>query len=242
MISVCIATYNGEEYIEQQLLSILSQLLQDDEIIIVDDSSNDLTQTTINNINDSRIKLYLNDDNMGVTFTFERAINLAVGDIIFLADQDDIWFPGKVETFIAKFKKDTSLSLVLSDTHIINDKGDIVKDSFFKHIGGFSPSPISNFVKNKFLGCTMAFKSDLKDLFLPFPIGIPRHDIWIGIMVAIWGKVLFINTPLMSYRRHSKNVSPLVRQGLGQIIKWRLVLLRCLLLRCIEIIVRKNDK
>ena len=97
MISVCIATYNGEKYIKQQLLSILKQIKVNDEIIISDDHSTDKTFNIIKSFNDTRIKFFLNNKGKGYTRNFENALEKAHGDIIFLSDQDDIWIDNKVE-------------------------------------------------------------------------------------------------------------------------------------------------
>ena len=90
MISVCMATYNGEKYIQEQIDSILCQLSKDDELVISDDHSTDATCDIIKSYNDRRIKLFLNELAKGVTHNFENALLHSKGDIIFLADQDDV--------------------------------------------------------------------------------------------------------------------------------------------------------
>ena len=105
MISVCMASFNGNKYIKKQLDSILSQLGIDDEVIIVDDASEDDTVSTIMNFNDPRIKLFENENNTGVIASFERSITLAKGEIIFLSDQDDIWLPNKIQKMMSLFQK-----------------------------------------------------------------------------------------------------------------------------------------
>ena len=101
-ISVCIATYNGEKYITDQLKSILSQLGGQDEIIISDNLSTDNTLNMIRLLNDDRIKVYHNDAR-NVIRNFENAIIHATGGIIFLSDQDDLWKPGKVKKMMNAF-------------------------------------------------------------------------------------------------------------------------------------------
>ena len=91
MISVCIATYNGEKYIKEQLLSILPQLGKKDEVIISDDHSTDNTLDIVKGLNDNRIKIVMNNREKGYTSNFENALSYAIGDYIFLSDQDDIW-------------------------------------------------------------------------------------------------------------------------------------------------------
>ncbi len=224
--SVCLATYNGSKYIEIQIISILKQLNQGDEIIIVDDASTDETLALINNFRDSRIRLIKNQINIGVVKTFEKALSNATGDIIFLSDQDDIWLPEKVQKFVKIFKTYPDITLVLSDAQIIDSHGQITADSFFKLRGKFVANPISNLIKSKHHGCTLAFRKEMTKFFLPFPADTPMHDIWIGIMNGIYGKAFYIDEPLIQHRRHDTNTGRGVSKhsGILQMIKWRFIL------------------
>ena len=108
MISVCIATYNGEKYIAEQLNSILSQIGKDDEVLVSDDGSTDGTIAVIKSINDLRIKvlpppIQIQQTSRNEWFTinkitanFLNAIKYAKGDTVYLSDQDDVWLPDKV--------------------------------------------------------------------------------------------------------------------------------------------------
>ena len=100
MISVCIATYNGERFIREQIDSILRQLSSDDEIILSDDGSTDDTISIINSIDDKRIKIIEGPRKHSPTPNFECAMKESKGDYIFLAVQDDVWKPNKVEVCI----------------------------------------------------------------------------------------------------------------------------------------------
>ncbi|MEM7184509.1 MAG: glycosyltransferase, partial [Spirochaetota bacterium] len=104
MISVCIATFNGEKYIHEQLVSILQQLGTNDEIIISDDSSTDNTIKMIHAINDKRIKIYHNNVRNPIQ-NFENALRKAQGKYIFLSDQDDIWLETKISITIEHLQK-----------------------------------------------------------------------------------------------------------------------------------------
>ena len=115
MISVCLATHNGEKYIIPQLTSILSQIYSEDEIIISDDGSSDKTIELISSLKDDRIKVFKYNHNTfvrgehhsigyKVSANFQNAINHCSGDYIFLADQDDVWFPNKIESFLREFR------------------------------------------------------------------------------------------------------------------------------------------
>ncbi|MCD8291094.1 MAG: glycosyltransferase, partial [Prevotella sp.] len=96
-VSVCIATYNGEKYIEEQIRSILSQLSDNDEVIISDDGSHDQTLSLIQSIGDKRIKIFQNEGRHGFKYNFENTLKKVQGDYIFLCDQDDVWLPNKVQ-------------------------------------------------------------------------------------------------------------------------------------------------
>lgn len=225
------ASYNGSRYIERQLLSILCQLDEADEIILVDDHSSDATLEVVEKLRDERIKIHRNGSNEGVLRTFERAIRLASGDIIFLSDQDDVWYPEKVSRFLQAFAGRPDVTLVLSDAKVINDGDEVVAESFYAGRGGFSAGLWHNIAKNKYLGCTMAFRRSVVDKILPFPEDIPMHDMWIGCINSIYGMPCFLDMPLMAYRRHQQNASPANRQGIAQILVWRWQLVKNLCLR-----------
>lgn len=203
MISVCIATYNGEKYIFDQLNSILPQLLPGDEIVISDDSSDDNTINIIESFNDKRIKLFKNQKFRSPTFNFENAIKNANGEYIFLADQDDVWYPKKVETMLCFLKFN---DLVICDCHIGDDNLNIIKDSHFVWRNS-RKGVFKNLFKNSYLGCCMAFKKDILNKVLPFPKTIPMFDTWIGLVCDIYYKPFFLEKKLMIYRRHSNNVT-----------------------------------
>ena len=210
MISVCIATYNGGKYIREQLISILTQLGQNDEIIISDDGSIDDTLKIISELKDSRIRIikhvkeksYLHNFDY-VTHNFENALYNASGDIIFLSDQDDVWLHGKVD--LMQKALDNHL-LVLSDCKISDSSLCILYDSYFK-LNGLRVGVMKNLIKNSFLGACMAFRRELLKKALPFPKDSVPHDIWLGILACHYGNVAYLPVPLIIYRRHEATVS-----------------------------------
>jgi len=237
-ISVCIATYNGDKWIQEQLDSILMQLSPGDEVVIIDDGSKDQTRSIISAYKDERIKLFKNNANIGVDRSFEKAISHANGEIIFLSDQDDIWYSRKVERVIQEFKRNPLCTLVISDADIIDGKGRKTGETYFQKRGDFTHGVFSNLIKSKFLGCTIAFRSSIQAKFLPFPSNIPGHDIWIGIINEYYGHSCFISTPLIGYRRHGKNLSPVKHKDLFQMVIWRWSLLKSLFCRILFIYFR----
>lgn len=201
-ISVCIATYNGEKYIKEQVLSILNQLKSEDEVIISDDCSIDNTLHIIHEIKDKRIFLFEGVRFASPKLNFENAIKRATGDVIFLSDQDDVWLPDKIKISIDKLQK---ADLVFSNVKIINGENELLKDKLFQSIPDFS---IFNLLlNNQIIGATVAFKKHLLTYALPFPPKIPMHDQWLGVLAAYFGKIEYIDEPLILYRRHSLNAS-----------------------------------
>lgn len=211
MISVCLATYNGEKYILQQVNSILNQLESCDELIISDDGSTDNTISLINSLNDNRIKLLKNENKYikndfifyKVTKNFETALSNAKGELIFLSDQDDVWHNDKVS--VVKNKIGNNCVLV-HDCTLINDNNEIIHNSYFDLISRKSGF-LNNIIKSSYLGCCMAVKSDFLNTVLPFPNVPVPHDIWIGLLAEFNKKSIFINDKLTYYRRHGKNLS-----------------------------------
>jgi|SaaInlStandDraft_4_1057021.scaffolds.fasta_scaffold00656_5 glycosyltransferase involved in cell wall biosynthesis len=233
LISICIATYNGEKYIKEQLDSILSQISKEDEIIISDDSSIDNTIEIIKSYNDHRIILYENQKFRSPIFNFENALNKANGEIIILSDQDDIWKDNKIE-MIKKYIN--HYDLVLSDAYIIDEYGNILEESFYK-FNGSSSGFTKNIVKNSYLGCTMAFNKKILEKSLPFPKDIPMHDWWIGLIGEIYGKTYFIEDKLISYRRHGNNASPTGEKSIYSLkekIMFRIKIIKNLIRRYIK--------
>lgn len=213
-ISVCIATYNGAKYIEEQISSILKQLSKNDEVIISDDNSTDGTLDIINSFADKRIiilqrttstksnKWYGN--HVKVSSNFQNGLEHTSGDLIFLSDQDDIWSENKVKTCCNAL---LNYDLVTSDYSIINDNGVLLKE---KRHGGISPlksNLFANIIRLPFKGCCLAFRREVLDDVLPFPNNTVVHDDWIGCVSFLKGKCLFIDKPLIYHRVHSDNVS-----------------------------------
>ena len=205
MISVCIATYNGALYIKEQLNSILPQLSDNDEIIISDDHSTDDTLQIIRSINDKRIKIFINQGEKGYTPNFENALQKALGEYIFLCDQDDIWMENKVSYCINELQ---SYDFIVSDAVIINSDGQATKDSFYKERIVYK-SLIGNIYKFGYLGCCMAFKRNILEKVLPFPHNHQycTHDNWIFLIAKSFYKSTISNEQLIKYRRNSTNSS-----------------------------------
>ena len=233
MISVCMATYNGGKFIREQLESILSQLPSDhSEIVIADDGSTDDTLAVVNSLGDSRIRLLNAEEHLGVIYNYERALQASKGEIIFLADQDDIWLPGKVDKVLAALN---DADLVAHDAWMLRPSGS--QDSSWTRAGklsdirAYKSGVVANWWKNTFTGCCMAFRRNILDKALPFPKNLPMHDQWLGLVAEKNFKVKSIDEPLVEYRQHSTNATHIGNSpaGVFQKIKWRLDLIKAII-------------
>lgn len=205
MISVAMATYNGEKYILTQINSILRNLGSNDELVISDDGSTDSTIEIIKSLNDKRIKIF-KGPRKGVSKNFENAICHCKGDIIFLSDQDDIWAKGKVSKVLKAFEDDKCV-VVLHDAIVVDETNKVIKPSYYKYrFKKVYTSTFLNLIKSTYFGCCMAFRPVSKSKIFPIPKGC-LHDRWIGLILSISGKTVYIDEPLIKYRRHGDNAS-----------------------------------
>lgn len=228
MISVALAAYKGEKYIEQQLRSILSQLGKEDEIIVSDDKPGGMTETIVRRImaEDDRV-IYVEGKCKGVVSNFTNAIRYCKGDKIFLCDQDDVWLPEKVRRVMEAF--DEGASLVLHNAYVTDENLNITSYSFFEQRGS-KKGVLKNIFKNSYMGCCMAFDRRLLKRIMPIPKYVPMHDQWIGIIGEIFGKVTLIDTPLIYYRVHGNNVTAGRKaSSFVQKLRWRQYITRRLI-------------
>lgn len=206
MISVCMATYNGERYIRQQIDSILPQLGEGDELVISDDESTDGTKDIVESFNDARIKwIDFVRDKKGMlpvhlaTTNFENAVRHAQGDVIFLSDQDDVWLPDKVKVM---------MHYIVDEDYDYVESECFLTDENLKVTGRFSHgSKCSKWrcllFSNPIQGSLCAFKRKILDDALPFPRHIQSHDRWIGYVAMFKYRTLIpIDKELIYYRRH----------------------------------------
>jgi glycosyltransferase involved in cell wall biosynthesis len=215
MISVCLATYNGENYIKEQLVSILYQLNAEDEVIISDDGSTDKTIEIINSLNDPRLKIFHHQQEkntysgkLKTCFLVGRnaynALKNASGDYIFWADQDDVWLEGKVAVFMQHLKY---YDLVISDCILTDENLNEIYPSHFRLFGRPKKSVLQTIYKTKYLGCCMAFNRSVLKRALRFPAEPIMHDVWIGLLACKYSKIKVEDRPYLLFRRHTNNAS-----------------------------------
>ena len=204
MTSVCMATFNGELYVENQIDSVLSQIGRGDELVISDDGSTDRTKELIRSFGDSRVHFVGGPPVRSPSQNLERALTSARGDIVILCDQDDVWLPGRVDAAVALHEHS---DVVLVDCRLIDAEGRVLVPSVFERFAS-RPGLFWNLYRNRYIGCCMSVRRSFLEVALPFPRSIPMHDSWIGILGELVGSVTFHPEPLVLYRQHPGNVSP----------------------------------
>lgn len=213
------ATYNGEEFVFEQIKSILIQLSPNDELIISDDSSMDNTVKIIQSVKDHRVKLLTNNKFRDPIKNFQHTLNFAAGKYIFLSDQDDVWLDGKYNEMVHLLER---YDLVISDSIIVNEQLNVLYPSFFTYFNS-GKGILKNMIKSSYYGSCMAFRREILNAALPFPdtkeIG---HDLWIGLVAEMLGTVYFYPKPLLLYRRHSAAFTP-VNVGKSKRTKYQML-------------------
>lgn len=204
MISVAMASFNGQKFIKRQIESILKNLSEEDELVISDDNSTDDTLKIVQSLEDKRIKIYTNPGK-GVNQNFSNALLHCKGDYIFLSDQDDIWYDNKIVEVMKVFKEGNYL-MVEHNAIVTDEKGKVLIPSFFEHRRVRS-GVAKNIIRNTYHGCCMALNASIVNRILPMPKRGCFHDQWIGIVADYLGNVFFLDEILMEYRRYENNTS-----------------------------------
>lgn len=212
------ATYNGENYLREQLDSILNQSFQDYTLMIRDDNSNDDTWSILVEYQKKfdSINIFKNTTQLGVVANFEKLLTACSSDYIALCDQDDVWHKDKLLKSIELLEKEEKNSPLLfhSDLEVIDEGGKYLSESFFKMRGYAFPKEknLDIFLgRSGAMGNAMVFNQVLKEKILPFPKALMVHDYWIALVNEFFGKRITYDVPLIKYRLHDKNTSSLFR-------------------------------
>ena len=218
-ISVVLATYNGDRYLGEQLASLMAQRQLPDEVIVVDDGSEDPTPERLVEFQERapfRVRLVLRNEHMGTWLTFEEGIEAASGDVIVLCDQDDRWREDKLSLLSHHLAARPDALMAFSDARLIDAEGTLLGRSRWR-VAGFAPSVSKTVAADPFgplltrqavSGCSMAFRRALVPALLPFPVdlhpGLPSmmYDRWISLVAAAAGSVITVPEKLVDYRIH----------------------------------------
>lgn len=213
-IDVLLATYNGEKYLKEQIDSILEQTYKNIRLIISDDCSKDRTPEILKEYqqNDDRIELHIQKSNLGVVKNIEFLLKQVKSPYYMLADQDDYWLPEKVEKSLEKLKEENA-NLVFGDLEVVDKNLKTMYSSFndymllTRKINKYIDSYKVNYLYNCVTGCTVLAKKATIEKILPLPTNSKHliHDHWIGLMVALNGKLAYIPEKYIKYRQHGNN-------------------------------------
>ena len=223
------ATYQGARFVREQIESILDQLGIGDEIVVVDDASTDETVDVVRSFaSDGRVRLERNASNMGYVRTFERALSLARGNYLFLADQDDVWLPGRLEAMLNALRDSavtaTSVSVL----------GDPSPEPRFRLRRRDSTRYLANIFAimvgyRPYTGCAMAFRRDILSSVLPMPAFVyESHDLWLALVANTHRENSHLEAPSVARRLHGANQTPLGWRGPVAILRARWMKMRCL--------------
>ncbi|VXB55778.1 Glycosyl transferase [Arthrobacter sp. 9AX] len=224
--SVCMATYRGTQFVEEQVTSILRELGPDDELVIVDDASPDETAAVVRGIDDSRIRLVVAQQNQGYVRTFEEAIRLSRGQFIFLSDQDDIWIQGRLDRMVAALESD----------QVVASNFDILGGGPRPWIPELRSSDSTRNVANlwgiligyrAYYGCAMGFRREALPLVVPIPPYVREsHDLWLAICGNMIRSVAHLDQSTVLRRLHDDNQTPAGWRSLRKIVAARIMLVR----------------
>lgn len=232
-VSVCMAAYRGEAFIAEQLLSILAQLDAGDEVVVVDDASPDGTVAAIREVGDPRIRLITRSENAGYVRAFELALSEARGEFLLLADQDDVWLPGRVEAMVAALQDAdvvaTNLSTLGGPDRIRGPYGQADWRLHYRDSGHRLRNTFGVLAGNMpYYGCAMGVRRAALDRgILPFPnILIESHDLWLALWGNLNGTITHLGRRTVARRFHDNNASPNRPRGVRAALGSRVLLLR----------------
>lgn len=232
MVSVALPVYNGAQFLNEQLNSILDQLEPLDEVVIAYQESRDGSLELLRQFQekDSRVKLFFNS-RRGITANFDLAIRKCSGDYIFLSDQDDVWLPNKRQKMLECFYQ-TGADLIHHNAVHTDEALAPQKDTFFE-IYPIGPGKWHNIKKPRMSGCCMAFTKEMQRKILPLP-EIWGYDQWIAVVAEFAGKIAYLEDVLLLHRLHGDNSTTSTRK-LSIVLRCRSRLLVHLFLRLIRI-------
>lgn len=214
-VSIALATCNGERYLREQLDSIARQSRLPDELIVSDDASDDATPAIIEEFRSRAtfpVVMYRQETNVGTSKNFDLAIAKCSGDWIFLCDQDDVWRPTKIATFLNAIRETPEARLLAGDAIVVDEAGSPLGVRLWQRLPftdamrhTFESDRGARFLarKNRITGATCAVHASLRSLILPIP-EVGFHDAWIALLAAATSSCATIAEPLMHYRRHSR--------------------------------------
>jgi len=231
-ISVAMCTYNGARFLPRQLESIATQTRLPDELVVCDDGSSDESVAIVRWFANSApftVRLEINERNLGSTKNFEKAIGLCEGDIIALADQDDVWKPQKLSKLWLVLQQSPGAGYAFSNAEIIDERGSRLARNLWDSVlfhgtlqnGFFETGQVASLLKRAAAtGATMAFRASLKGILLPISPCLV-HDYWVSLLASCVGWYgVPVAEQLIEYRQHEGQQLGAHRRSILEKVKW----------------------
>lgn len=213
-VSVVMCVYNGERFLQEQLESVLNQTYTNFELLIIDDSSTDKSYSILKSYqlkHPNKIRLFQNEKNIGFNRNFEKGILLSKGEFISICDQDDIWFPEKIEELVSTIGE---AHLIYSNSELIDEEGNALNRTLAHKLIHVNDPCFKAFLDSNFItGHTCLFRRELVEYIFPLPPEVTYYDKWIGLVAAYIGDVKYHDKVLTRYRIHTASVIGQVEQS-----------------------------
>jgi glycosyltransferase involved in cell wall biosynthesis len=212
------ATYNGARFLKEQLQSFVDQQRLPDELVCTDDCSTDETIQVLEEFARTApftVHIHKNPTNLGYAQNFNKALMLCHGDLVFLSDQDDVWFAHKIATVAGVAERQPEMLAFMNDAALTDEGLNPAGLSKLQQIR-VAGIPMQSFV----MGCCSAVRRELLDQCLPVPDGYPAHDDWIINFADALGSRFIIDESLQYYRRHDSNSSDFMANSLSPLPRW----------------------
>ena len=213
LVAICMGIYSPQkEPFQRQIDSIKSQSYKNWICIISDDGSNEATVKQVKEAisNDRRFYFFKNNKNMGFYNNFECALRYVPegAELVALSDQDDYWYPYKLEKLVKEIEKEKRLNLVYSDMKIVKENGEPISDTYWKNRKNYYEDLAMVLVANTVTGAASIFRRELLQKALPFPqnLGRPFHDHVLACSALATGEIGYIDEPLYDYIQYDSNV------------------------------------
>lgn len=246
LISVAMAVFNGEKYLEEQVRSILSQTVENIELVMSDDCSTDGSWALMQRLaaTDKRIRLHRNDHNLGFKKNFEKAISLCRGDYVALSDCDDIWMPHHLQLLLDNIG---NKALACANSSFIDQQGHDLHSTLrwqesLDYIPQDDMSKCRSIIlfRNPFQGATMLLPRRFVEKALPIPNQMRYHDTWFASLACFCGGIEYVDEIIMKYRRLPSSLTGMRTKRKSKLYRFlhvrfdedRLDILRCIGQRC----------
>jgi len=221
-ISIAMATYNGARFIRAQLESFVAQTRQPNELIITDDCSTDETEVIVREFAKTApfdVKFYRNEKNLGFTGNFNSALIKTTGDLVFLSDQDDVWFPEKVRYMLHVAELNPEALVIMNDAALT--------DSYLNEVGLTKLGQIRSAglsMDSFVMGCCAVVRRELLELCMPIPVDFQGHDNWLVWFADGLNAKVFVPEVLQYYRRHESNESQFIANSIKKVTRMHTLL------------------